>query len=193
MRDLMPYLRGERTGKVFGITFDDGFRNVLTNAVPVLNKFGFTATNYFVVNQINGTNVWDARNNVPAKPLMSMTELQEWARAGQEVGSHSMDHPSFSELTKEQVCKQISESRQVLSEIVSQDVTAFCYPFGNFLPEHVQLVAQAGYQNATTTQPGLAGPQDQLFMLPRVVVWRTTHMLRFLQKCLTGLEDRQRA
>jgi peptidoglycan/xylan/chitin deacetylase (PgdA/CDA1 family) len=192
MRDLMPYLRGERTGKVFGITFDDGFRNVLTNALPVLNKFGFTATNYFVANQINGSNAWDAQNNVPTQPLMSRSEILEWSRSGQEVGSHSLDHPSLPELSEDQVRMQINDSRQILSEIVSQNVTAFCYPYGNFLPEHLQIVAQAGYQSATTTKPGLAGPQDETFMLPRVGVWRTTHMLRFLQKCLTRLEDRQR-
>lgn len=45
MRDLMPYVRGERSGKVFGITFDDGYRNVHRNAMPVLGELGFTATN----------------------------------------------------------------------------------------------------------------------------------------------------
>ena len=44
MRDVMPYVRGERQGKVFGITFDDGFRNVFENVTPVLSELGFTAT-----------------------------------------------------------------------------------------------------------------------------------------------------
>ena len=48
MRDLLPYLKGEAKGKVFGITFDDGYRNVLQNALPVLTQYGFTSTNYFV-------------------------------------------------------------------------------------------------------------------------------------------------
>ena len=54
MRDLMPYLGGERTGKVFGITFDDGFRNVHQHALPVLRQLGFTSTNYFVANHLDG-------------------------------------------------------------------------------------------------------------------------------------------
>ena len=57
MRNLMPYLRGERSGRVFGITFDDGYRNVYSNALPVLSELGFTATSYCVANQIGGGNV----------------------------------------------------------------------------------------------------------------------------------------
>src|SRR5690554_840479 len=58
MRELLPYVRGEKHGKVVGITFDDGYRNVYRNALPVLRHNGFTATNYFVVQQLGGGNVW---------------------------------------------------------------------------------------------------------------------------------------
>jgi len=192
MRDLMPYLRGERTGKVFGITFDDGFRNVFTHALPVLTELGFTSTNYLVAHQFDGGNVWDAQNNVPFQPLMTIEEARGWAQAGQEVGSHTLDHVHLPELSIEDALTQIKDSRRILSEVVAQDITAFCYPYGHFKPEHAEMVAQAGYQNATTTQRGFAGARDQPFLLPRVGIWRSTHLLRFFQKCLTGHEDRRR-
>ncbi|MEN9670911.1 MAG: hypothetical protein RL018_1188, partial [Pseudomonadota bacterium] len=44
MTDLQPYLKGEKTGKVVGITFDDGYLNNLTLALPVLQKHGFSST-----------------------------------------------------------------------------------------------------------------------------------------------------
>ena len=78
MRDLTPYLAGERTGKVFGITFDDGFRNVFENALPVLSDLGFTSTNYFVANQFNGGNIWDQGKNIPFSPLMSVAQARAW-------------------------------------------------------------------------------------------------------------------
>ena len=192
MRDLMPYLRGEQTGKVFGITFDDGFRNVLTNALPILTELGFTSTNYLVANQLSGGNIWDAHHNVPLVPLMSKAEARAWSRAGQEVGSHTLDHVSLPELSLDDARTQLAQSRQNLTEVVEQNVTAFCYPYGHFNAEHALMVSEAGYQNATTTQRGLAGPQDGAFLLPRVGISRTTHMLRFFQKCLTGYEDRRR-
>ena len=192
MRNLMPYLKGELSGKVFGITFDDGYRNVFQHALPVLNEFGFTSTNYLVANQFDGGNVWDAQNNVPFSPLMSQTEAREWIQAGQEIGSHTLDHVHLPDLSLEQARHQISHSRHVLSDAVNAEVTAFCYPYGQLTSGHAELVIEAGYDNATTTQRGLASAIDSPFLLPRVGVWRSTHLLQFFQKCLTHYEDRRR-
>ncbi|MBZ1350642.1 polysaccharide deacetylase family protein [Alcaligenaceae bacterium LF4-65] len=193
MRDLTPYLRGECEGKVFGITFDDGFRNVFENALPVLSDLGFTSTNYFVANQFDGGNVWDREKNIPFSPLMSLTEVRTWAAAGQEVGSHTLDHVHLPEVAPDEARRQIRLSREILAQESGTEVTAFCYPYGDFTAEHGLLAKEAGYTNATTTSRGLANAADDPFFLPRVGIWRTTHMLRFLQKCLTRHEDRRRA
>lgn len=192
MRDLMPYLNGELSGKVFGITFDDGFRNVFQHALPVLTECGFTSTNYLVANQFGGGNVWDTHNNVPFSPLMSQAEAREWVQAGQEVGSHTLDHIHLPDLPLEQARHQIFHSRHMLSDAVKEEVTAFCYPYGQFNSGHAELVTEAGYRSATTTQRGLASTKDSAFLLPRVGVWRSTHLLQFFQKCLTQYEDRRR-
>jgi peptidoglycan/xylan/chitin deacetylase (PgdA/CDA1 family) len=92
MRDLIPYLQGNHKGKVFGITFDDGFRNVFEHALPVLNELNFTATNYFLSHQLGTSNTWDANQGVPKSELMSAAEMRQWSAAGQEVGSHAMEH-----------------------------------------------------------------------------------------------------
>jgi len=192
MRDVLPYVRGERQGKVFGITFDDGFHNVLEHALPVLAELGFTATNYVVAGQLGGSNVWDRAGGVPPAALMNVADLRTWADAGQEIGSHTLDHAHLSRLPAAQARQQICESRRVLSQVLGGDVSAFCYPYGDLSPQVRDMVCEAGYSNATTTQRGLARHDDDIFLLPRVAVWRSTHMLRFLQKCLTRLEERKR-
>ena len=93
MSDLMPYLRGERLGKVFGITFDDGYRNVLSNALPVLTDLGFTSTNYFVANHFGEGNFWDVDKGIPHSALMTLDEARAWIAGGQEVGSHTRSMP----------------------------------------------------------------------------------------------------
>ena len=191
MQDLLPYLSGERTGKVFGITFDDGYRNVLHNALPVLKKLGFTSTNYFVANQFGGTNSWDHAKNVPAADLMTAEEVRTWAESGQEVGSHTLDHVHLTEVSDEQALYQITESKRVLEQTIDRTVTAFCYPYGDYRPEHARMALAAGYTNATTTERGLAHAEDNRFELSRVGIWRQTHLIRFFQKCLTQHEDRR--
>lgn len=193
MRDLTPYLTGEREGKVFGITFDDGFRNVFENALPVLSDLGFTSTNYFVANQFSGGNVWDQGKNIPFSPLMSVEQVRAWAAAGQEVGSHTLDHVHLPQVSTDEARRQIGLAREILMQESGSHVTAFCYPYGDFKSEHALFAKEAGYKNATTTNRGLANAADDPFLLPRVGIWRTTHMFRFLQKCLTRHEDRRRA
>lgn len=192
MRDLLPYLRGSKRGKVFGITFDDGYVNVLENALPVLKELGFTSTNYFVANRFGGSNEWDRENGVPASALMSQEQARAWVRGGQEAGSHTLDHVNLPDLSPEDAFEQIRRSRTILEDVLDSEVTSFCYPYGHETQALRDMVRDAGYTNATTTSGGLAGRLDDVFGLPRVTVARSTHMLRFLQKCLTRLEERRR-
>ncbi|OZI19455.1 polysaccharide deacetylase [Bordetella genomosp. 9] len=192
MRELMPYLRGERSGKVFGITFDDGYRNVHRNALPVLAQCGFTATNYFVARQFGGSNVWDHAQGVPPSPLMTAAEMREWAAAGNEVGSHTLDHVHLPQLAPDEARRQIGASRQELEDALGGPVTAFCYPYGEYNEAVMAMAREAGYENATLTKRGLANAKDNPMGLPRVLVAGSTGLLSFLRKTLTSAEDRKR-
>lgn len=192
MHDLMPYLSGEKKGKVVGITFDDGYQNVLHNAIPILNNLGFSSTNYIVSNHFSGSNFWDHAKGVPPSTLMSLDQLQQWVASGHEIGSHTLDHVHLPLLSKEDAQHQIHQSKIDLEQALQVDVTAFCYPYGDKNKEIEDWVRQSNYTNATTTVRGLALPTDDLFDLPRITISRSTNILRFLQKCMTQLEHKKR-
>lgn len=192
MRDLMPHLLNGSGEKVVGITFDDGYRNVFRHAMPVLMELGFTATNYFVARQLDGSNFWDAEKGIPASPLMSATEMRGWHEAGFEVGSHTLDHVHLPALSPELASYQIRQSKLELEQVLGAEVSAFCYPYGDESPDVREMARHAGYANATTTERGLARRTDDAFGLPRVTVSRSTNIIRFLMKCTTRLEDRKR-
>ena len=195
MNDLEPYLKGVKQGKVFGITFDDGYENNLRCALPVLKRYGFTSTCYIVANLIGKENSWDAGRGVPQVPLMNVKQLQDWVDAGQEVGSHTLTHPSLPTLDFTSQKEEITNSRLQLEAAVAQlnGVRHFCYPYGGFNQFSVECVKDAGYETATTTVRGrvsMAGSQ-RLFLLPRVLVSRTTSLIHFLLKFFTRYEDRR--
>ena len=192
MRDLLPYLKGERQGKVFGITFDDGFQNVLKNAKPVLDGLGFTATNYFLPNLLGQSNVWDREKGIPPSDLMTLEEMRMWSAAGHEVGSHTLDHVHLPRVDATEALRQITESKHALESLIEAPVTAFCYPYGDHTRDHLAMAEAAGYSNATLTMRGLACASDNLYGLPRVTVSRSTNLLKFFQKCLTDYENRRR-
>jgi len=195
MKDLLPYLKGEKTGRVFGITFDDGYENNLRCALPVVQRFGFTATCYAVANQVGQRNQWDLERGVPQVPLMTVELLQAWVDAGQEIGSHTLSHCFLGGLDVAQQRQEIAESRAALEGMVRQSggVRNFCYPYGSLDAQSVACAREAGYDTATTTVRGRVArtaPGD-LLLLPRVLVSRTTTCVHLALKCLSAYEDRR--
>ena len=196
MKDLLPFLTGKRTGRVFGITFDDGYENNLRCALPVLQRFGFSATCYAVAERVGRRNDWDHARGVPQVPLMTAAQMQAWVDAGQEIGSHTLTHPELPALDAAQQQCEIVMSRHTLESLVRQPggVRNFCYPYGALNAQSVACVQAAGYDTATTTVRGRVGAADrtQLLTLPRVLVSRSTTCAHLLLKCLTAYEDRRR-
>ena len=194
MGDLLPYLSGEKRGKVFGITFDDGYENNLRCALPVLKHYAFTSTCYIVANQVGKTNAWDEGLGVVQVPLMNTHDLQVWIDAGQEVGSHTMNHANLAKLDAKEQAAEIGQSKIALEAMVNQagGVQHFCYPYGGLNKSAVQSVRAAGYVTATTTvrRRAVQGQSHDL-LLPRVRVTRTTTWPQLLLKCLTSYEDRR--
>lgn len=190
MRDLEPYLNGEKKGKVVGITFDDGYQNNLINALPILKKQRFTATCYGVSNLIGGTNSWD-RGLVAEKPLMTLTEWQTWLVNGMDVGSHTRNHADLNQLEDAQAKEEIAGSKQDLQNLLHYEVRHFCYPYGRFNTVHKKLVANAGYQTATTTRRGRFHIGQDLYAQPRVLIAQATNMVHFLLKIASKYEDRR--
>ncbi|MEI8031449.1 MAG: polysaccharide deacetylase family protein [Comamonadaceae bacterium] len=191
MRNLEPFLRGERQGRVVGITFDDGYQNIVQNALPVLIKRGFSATCYAVSSMMGGINSWDRGTGVAPKPLMTATDWRMWLDSGMEVGSHTRTHADLAALGAAAANNEITTSRQELEDNLGCEVRHFCYPYGRFDATHRQMVQQAGYATATTTRRGRAQPGDDPFALPRVLVAQSTHWMQFALKISTPYEDRR--
>lgn len=192
MTELEPYLLGKKHGKVFGITFDDGYLNNLANALPVLNRFGFTSTCYFVYEKIGKTNDWDVVNGIPQVPLMNVAEINEWIAGGQEVGSHGLSHSNLAKLSPEQQIQEIGLSKRKLESMFPNigNVRHFCYPYGSYNTYSLQAVLDEGYVTATTTVRARVFDlsKSNLNELPRVLVSRTSTWIHLLLKCFTAYE-----
>lgn len=191
MRDLEPYLKGEQQGRVVGITFDDGYRNNILNALPILQKHGFTATCYAVSSMFGGTNSWDNKIGVPSKPLMSLNEWEQWLNGGMEVGSHTCTHADLTTLTPDAAALEISLSKRELEDSLKCEVRHFCYPYGRYDASHVEMVRHAGYVTATTTNRSRVGADDPPHQLRRIMVAKATSIVIFALKIMTSYEDRR--
>lgn len=191
MHDLEPYLSGERTGKVVGITFDDGYQNNRVHALPVLLKNGFTATCYGVSTQINGTNSWDEHLGVRQKSLMSRQDWLQWLQCGMEIGSHGRSHADLTTLNAIEAKEEIQTSKLELEAEFGCTVRHFCYPYGHYSKAHEVMVREAGYTSATTTNRGRVHVDHDPFALNRIMVARACNWLQFSIKILTAYEDKR--
>jgi peptidoglycan/xylan/chitin deacetylase (PgdA/CDA1 family) len=193
MRDLAPYLSGEKKGRVVGITFDDGYLNNLENALPVLKRFGFSSTCYVVTQFVGKFNAWDATEGVYLAQLMSRTHLERWISAGQDIGAHTRTHVDLRTSSDQQVVDEIEGSQHDLLNLFGKEYTQnFCYPYGRYDLRALDAVKNAGYSTATTTQRGRVNESDDNYRLPRILVSRTTMPLSLTAKLLTTYEDNRR-
>jgi peptidoglycan/xylan/chitin deacetylase (PgdA/CDA1 family) len=193
MSALLPHLKGERSGKVVGITFDDGYLNNLTHALPVLQRHGFSSTCYAVSNLLGRTNLWDQGIGIAQVPLMDAGQLRQWVAGGQEVGSHTRNHARLLQSDGATARAEMTQDKAALEAILATPVQHFCYPYGEYAPEHVVMARAAGFETVTTTRRGRSTVPGNLLELPRVPVVRSTSLPVFWLKIATAYEDRERA
>ena len=192
MSALRPYLLGEKTGKVVGITFDDGYENNLVHALPALLANGFSSTCYAVSGLLGKTNVWDEFVGIAQTPLMDERQIRQWTAAGQEIGSHTRRHADLMLASDEECRAEITFGKSELESVTGQTVGHFCYPYGHYETRHVAMADEAGFVTATTTQRSRCHAGIDLLQLPRVPVLRSTSLPVFWLKIATGYEDRRK-
>src|SRR5690349_3553431 len=177
MRDLLAAAdRGAATGLV-GLTFDDGYADFATDVLPVLARHGFTATVFAVAGKLGGHNDWDRPD--PIRPLMTADQVCEAARAGIEIGSHSLNHCRLSNLDARTLTGEVQRSREILESVIGSRVHGFCYPYGEVSDTALRAIRTAGYDYAVATRT--SGRRDR-YALPRIYIGQGDGAARLLAK-----------
>ncbi len=122
---------------VVGLTFDDGYADFATQAVPILNDFGFSATVFVVAGNLGGNNDWDPP---PRRPIMTSDQVVAVHEAGHEIGSHGVRHVRLTNLSPEELDFEVRESKAVLEALIGSPVVGFCYPYGELDADSVAAV-----------------------------------------------------
>jgi peptidoglycan/xylan/chitin deacetylase (PgdA/CDA1 family) len=171
------------------LTFDDGYLDTLTAALPLLRRYGCRATCYLVSDCIGGYNRWDDGQGRERLSLMTREQIGSWLEAGMEIASHSCSHPWLQKLGEPEVAHEIAQSRAFLQRTFGVAVDHFAYPFGGFTAATVDAVKRCGYASAVTTEPGIARSGDDVHRLPRLIVDGRRGLARFLLQAATPYED----
>jgi peptidoglycan/xylan/chitin deacetylase (PgdA/CDA1 family) len=143
--------RGRRVPVV--LTFDDGYRDNLENAVPVLRELGLTAAVFPVLDLGRRLNFWDDAPALRA-PLLDARELRAVEEAGLEVGSHTMTHAWLTRASAAELADELARSRRVLASLVARPLPVLAYPYGDVDARVKGAVREAGYSAALAVNSG---------------------------------------
>jgi peptidoglycan/xylan/chitin deacetylase (PgdA/CDA1 family) len=151
MGELLAANGERRARRLVGLTFDDGYQDFVSYAMPVLQQYGFTATVFALPGRLGGQNEWDADR--PRKELLTANELRGIAQAGVEIGSHGLMHVSLPDADDAVLSAETVDSRAILQQLLGHQVRGFCYPYGDLDARVVAAVRAAGYDYACAIAP----------------------------------------
>jgi peptidoglycan/xylan/chitin deacetylase (PgdA/CDA1 family) len=173
--DLSELMNGFENGidlaKTVVITFDDGYQDFLTDAMPVLKRCGFTATVFLATGRIQQTSM-----RLEGVDYLTWSEVRELHEEGIRFGSHTVTHPDLRCLGPEQIEYELGYSKEVIEQKLGVAINSFAYPFAfpeentNFARLLLDELENQGFENGVTTILGRASLRHNRFFLPRLPV-----------------------
>ncbi|KAA0085845.1 polysaccharide deacetylase family protein [Mycolicibacterium sp. P9-64] len=169
------------------ITFDDGYADFANAALPVLQRYDCPATVFVTSGWIADAGPY--AGGTPLDKMMTWAQVRDVAQAGIEIGAHSHSHPELDQLADAALWEELRVSRVLLEDCIGTPVRALAYPFGYTTPR-VRLAARAArYRCAAAVRNVRASAFDDIFMLPRLTIRRSTNAVAFASAMIGG-DDR---
>jgi len=179
-------------------TFDDGYKDFVTNALPVLLHHGATATVFLVTDMIGGESSWS--KNCKHMPLMSMDDLTYIKTKGISLGGHTATHANLPILEDKELHRQLSDSYNRLTAL-GESFYSFSYPWGQWTTETAKSVKETGYACAVMVRGAIYSGKMDIYHLPRVVmrddmdfesfkaIFYQTPLTRFYKACSNKIKN----
>ncbi|MBA3256276.1 MAG: polysaccharide deacetylase family protein, partial [Pyrinomonadaceae bacterium] len=158
---------------------DDGYRNVYTEAFPILEKYGFGATVFLISDYCGKDNDWPG--NSPAferRPLLSWSEIEEMRGHGFEFGAHTATHPDLTRVSIQQAEREITGSKAEIEDRLGVEARCFAYPYGKYNSE-VQEIVRTQFLGACSTILGKVRSDCDPHALSRIDTYYLSHPALF--------------
>lgn len=159
---------GELPERPIVLTFDDGYQDFHTHALPVIKRSGFTATLFMTTGGIGDDSL--------EKIMLSWRELDEVEQAGIEIGAHTITHPKLDILPVDDLREELSISKSQLEDHFGRAIPGLAYPFGYSNKRVREVARELGYTYAYSVDNALTTSAAGKFTFPRLTVQRTTSM-----------------
>lgn len=168
---VLPFTDLGQSGVSF--TFDDGYRDNLEVAAPLLVKYGFSFHVF-----VNPSFVLSGE-----RKYLTVQYLRELASLpGASIGAHGFSHKKLTECTAAELQTELVASKQWIENAIGRDVTTMAFPHGAVNDEVRRATAKAGYTIAASSKFGIVTSASDRFALERTEIWSTDTVGTFQSK-----------
>jgi peptidoglycan/xylan/chitin deacetylase (PgdA/CDA1 family) len=151
----------------FAITFDDGYQSVYDHAFPVLQRYGLSATVFLTVGKNRNGAESDRVPSMCERSMLSWREIKEMHRWGIGFGAHTLTHPDLTNLPPARVEIEVYNSKAIIEDALSTQVTCFAYPYGRY-GNHTREIVRQHFVCACSDKLDLVNGSSDLLALERV-------------------------
>jgi peptidoglycan/xylan/chitin deacetylase (PgdA/CDA1 family) len=177
-----------QVGKILAVTFDDGFRSVVSLAHPVMQRLGVPGTVFVATDHVgterpmawSGLEHWLGTEHEQELVAASWPELDELTRAGWEIGAHTRTHPHLTQIDETTIYEELAGSRTDIEEHMGSPCTSLAYPYGDHDGRVVAAAAKAGFLAAATLPSHWHRPEP--LRRPRIYIHHRDDTRRFRLK-----------
>lgn len=179
--------------RVIVLTFDDAYADFHSVALPLLTRYGMTATLFVPTGHVGGYSRWMRHEGEGERAILSWAALTEIASCGIEIGTHSHTHPELDRLPVPELTGQVRDPKALMEDRLGVAVTSFAYPYGHYDQRVRKAVAAAGYSGACTMDSWAATADDHPLELPRTAVFDDTDVQSLAARLAASHSQARRA
>jgi peptidoglycan/xylan/chitin deacetylase (PgdA/CDA1 family) len=195
--DALDRARRPRSGSsipVVSVTFDDGYEDNVVHALPVLVRYGITASFFVTTGFVDrDPAVMDHMRRMRGMVVSPMTwkQLSEMREAGMGIGSHTATHPNLAELADDALLVELRDSRRTLEDRLGAQVDSVAYPYGipgrHVTARTVEMARRCGYRTGMSILYRDVRQHDEPLNIPRIAV--KNNSLQVLRGKIAGSLD----
>jgi len=153
--------------RTLAITFDDGYQSVYQHAFPILQRYGFSATIFLTVGENGNQTRLEQLPSMCERSMLSWREIKEMHRWGIGFGAHTLTHPDLTNLPPARVEIEVYNSKAIIEDALSTQVTCFAYPYGRY-GNHTREIVRQHFVCACSDKLDLVNGSSDLLALERV-------------------------
>ncbi len=143
--------------KTVGLSVDDAYASVYTDAWPLLKEAGFPLTVFVATDPVDKG----------FSRYMTWDQIRELAEEGVTIGSQTAAHPHMADISPDDVKQELTSSNARFQEKLGEKPDLFAYPFGEANNQVVDMVREAGFVASFGQHSGAIGSNSPLYYLPR--------------------------